>query len=45
MFPTSQKYDTKKIEEAVNKIKKMTADLGGTEIYGPLNSLLNEKVQ
>lgn len=33
MFPTSRKYHDTDLDIAVNKIKKMDADLGGTEIY------------
>ena len=40
MFPSSQKNDSKKIKQAIDKIKKMSADLGGTEIYHILSVVL-----
>lgn len=45
MFANSQKYDSNKIQEAVKKVKAMGANMGGTEIYHPLSTLLAEKVQ
>jgi len=45
MFNESQRYSADKTNEAIKKIEKMTADLGGTEIYYPLQNLLKEKVQ
>ncbi|KAL4484464.1 hypothetical protein ABPG74_019641 [Tetrahymena malaccensis] len=43
LFESSIKYDTKSLEKAIKTIKKYTADLGGTEIYKPLQSIFNEK--
>ncbi|KAL4484465.1 hypothetical protein ABPG74_019642 [Tetrahymena malaccensis] len=43
LFESSIKYDTQSLEKAIKIIKKYTADLGGTEIYKPLESIFNEK--
>jgi hypothetical protein len=36
---TSVNYDEKTLKEALDSISKFTADLGGTEIYQPLQSI------
>jgi hypothetical protein len=40
LFPSSVKYNDKEVKKAVEEIKKMSADMGGTEIYHPLKTLL-----
>ncbi len=40
LFPKSVKYNDKEVKQAVNDIKKMSADMGGTEIFHPLKALL-----
>jgi hypothetical protein len=40
LFANSVKYDDKEVNKAVNDIKKMSADMGGTEIFHPLKALL-----
>ncbi|EAR91786.2 type A von willebrand factor domain protein (macronuclear) [Tetrahymena thermophila SB210] len=42
LFQTSIKYDTNSLEKAIKIIKNYTADLGGTEIYKPLQSVFKE---
>ena len=44
MFPNSVKYDGEKITKAIDAVKSMSANLGGTEIYHPLQNILEEKV-
>ena len=44
MFPTSQRYTTDNLTKAIKQIEPMGANLGGTEIYNPLNEILEEKV-
>ncbi|KAM5185238.1 von Willebrand factor A domain-containing protein 5A [Callospermophilus lateralis] len=38
-FPESVKYTQQTMEEAVNRVKLMRADLGGTEILAPLQNI------
>lgn len=40
LFAKSTKYSDNEVKQAVDKIKKMSADMGGTEIYEPLSNLL-----
>ncbi|EAR91782.2 type A von willebrand factor domain protein (macronuclear) [Tetrahymena thermophila SB210] len=42
LFQSSIKYDTNSLEKAIKIIKNYTADLGGTEIYKPLQSVFKE---
>ncbi|EAR91785.1 type A von willebrand factor domain protein (macronuclear) [Tetrahymena thermophila SB210] len=42
LFQSSIKYDTNSLEKAIKIIKEYTADLGGTEIYKPLQSVFKE---
>lgn len=44
MFNQSIKYNNENLKNAVTKIKKMSADMGGTEIYEPLDKILKNKV-
>jgi hypothetical protein len=37
------KYSDKEINETIKKVNKMSADLGGTEIYRPLESIITRK--
>ncbi|KAL4496549.1 hypothetical protein ABPG72_015910 [Tetrahymena utriculariae] len=39
LFPSSIKYTSDSLEKAVYLISKYQADLGGTEIYNPLNNV------
>jgi hypothetical protein len=39
LFPTSRKNSNESINIAVNSIKGMSADMGGTEIYAPLDKI------
>lgn len=41
MFPISQRNNAENIEEAVRMVQKLSADLGGTEIYSPIKTLLS----
>ena len=43
MFPQSVKYSDKEVDSAVIKVKEMSADMGGTEIYNPLFNLITAK--
>ena len=43
MFPSSVRYEDKNVKPATEKVNKMQADLGGTEIYNPLEIILIEK--
>ena len=43
MFNASVRYSDKDIDNAVKKVKAMSANLGGTEIYHPLQSLITQK--
>jgi hypothetical protein len=43
LFGSSVKYSNKEVDRAVNEVKQMSADMGGTEIYSPLQNLLNAK--
>ena len=43
MFPNSVKYDGEKITKAIDAVKSMSANLGGTEIYHPLQNILEEE--
>ena len=43
LFPKSTKYGDNEVKQAVDKIKKMSADMGGTEIYQPLFNLISDK--
>lgn len=40
MFAKSEKYDAGKFKSAKEQINKMDANMGGTEIYDSLKSLL-----
>lgn len=40
MFVESQKYGADILHKAIDNVKIMEADLGGTEIYRPLEQLL-----
>ena len=40
MFPESQRYANGAVSKAIKLIKLMSADMGGNEIYEPLNNLL-----
>uniref|UniRef100_A0A3Q1JR57 von Willebrand factor A domain containing 5A n=1 Tax=Anabas testudineus TaxID=64144 RepID=A0A3Q1JR57_ANATE len=42
MFPKSVEYSEKTMEEALKKVEKMTADLGGTEILRPLKDIYSQ---
>lgn len=44
MFDRSEKYSKKMFDQAKKEIEKMSADMGGTEIYDSLKNLLAEKV-
>ncbi|EAR91779.1 type A von willebrand factor domain protein (macronuclear) [Tetrahymena thermophila SB210] len=43
LFPSSQKYNSQNLEQAVQIINQYSANLGGTEIYQPLHNVFNEK--
>ncbi|XP_062620555.1 von Willebrand factor A domain-containing protein 5A-like [Saccostrea cucullata] len=43
LFPKSQQYNEENLEEALNLQKKMDADMGGTEIYKPLEEVFRTK--
>ena len=43
LFPKSVRYSDKEVNSAVISIKKMSADMGGTEIYNPLHNLITQK--
>uniref|UniRef100_A0A8C5ENA8 von Willebrand factor A domain-containing protein 5A-like n=1 Tax=Gouania willdenowi TaxID=441366 RepID=A0A8C5ENA8_GOUWI len=43
IFPKSVEYNEKTMEEAQNKIKKMDADLGGTEILPSLKHIYKQR--
>lgn len=43
MFPNSVKYTDKQIKAAIEKVKAMWADMGGTQIYQPLFDLIVQK--
>lgn len=45
MFQESQKYDANILQKAIDNVKTMGADLGGTEIYRPLEQLLGSKIK
>lgn len=40
LFPASRRYEDKAVTEAVNNVKQMNADMGGTEVYYILDNLL-----
>ncbi len=40
LFPKSVRYADTEVEKAVKEIKSMSANMGGTEVYAPLRSLL-----
>ncbi len=44
IFGTSQKNSSAAMNDVIHKVEKMGANLGGTEIYDPLSTLLQEKV-
>ena len=44
LFPKSRPYDEKSLAEASAHVKKLEADLGGTEILGALESILKPAV-
>mmetsp|Transcript_7882 Transcript_7882/g.7747 ORF Transcript_7882/g.7747 Transcript_7882/m.7747 type:complete len:468 (+) Transcript_7882:804-2207(+) len=45
MFEKSQKYTDENIEYAINLINRFGADMGGTEIYGPLCDALTRSLK
>lgn len=44
LFNSSAKYCKENLNHAIEKVKKMTADMGGTEIYAPLMNILRSKL-
>ncbi|XP_014834649.1 PREDICTED: von Willebrand factor A domain-containing protein 5A-like [Poecilia mexicana] len=42
IFPTSVEYSDKTMKEALEKVEKMEADLGGTEILRPLKHIYSQ---
>ncbi|KAM8905375.1 von Willebrand factor A domain-containing protein 5A-like isoform 1-T1 [Spinachia spinachia] len=42
IFPESEEYNQKTMEEALKKVEKMEADLGGTEILEPLKHIYRQ---
>ncbi|XP_047248178.1 von Willebrand factor A domain-containing protein 5A-like [Girardinichthys multiradiatus] len=42
IFPTSVEYNEKTMEEALKKVEKMEANLGGTEILRPLEHIYSQ---
>lgn len=44
MFPSSERNSIKAIESAILAVKNMTANMGGTEIFQPLQTILLDKV-
>ncbi|XP_062417044.1 von Willebrand factor A domain-containing protein 5A-like isoform X2 [Pungitius pungitius] len=42
IFPKSEEYNQKTMEEALKKVEKMEADLGGTEILEPLKHIYRQ---
>ena len=44
LFPKSVPYNGQNLKEVVNRLKKVDADLGGTEVFGPLGEIYNQKV-
>lgn len=45
IFGEGVRYTNENIDKAVELVKKMDADMGGTEVYNPLFNLLTEKVR
>jgi hypothetical protein len=43
MFPESKKYDKDSLSTAISQVQTMDADLGGTEIYNPLQKICKTK--
>lgn len=43
LFDESEKYSNTTVVAAIDKVKKMGADMGGTEIYAPLLQVLTQK--
>ncbi|XP_061170037.1 von Willebrand factor A domain-containing protein 5A-like [Saccostrea echinata] len=43
LFPKSVEYNEKNLEEALNLQKRMKADMGGTEIFKPLDNVFSNK--
>jgi len=43
LFPKSRKYDKSSLKEAISAISGYTADLGGTEIFEPIQDVLCKK--
>lgn len=43
MFSASSPYSTQSVEGAINQVKSFGADMGGTEIYGPLFNILDSE--
>ena len=43
MFSGSVKYDQKNLQKAIKDLAGFNADMGGTEIYRPLESIYNSK--
>lgn len=44
LFKESLKYNNQDIDFAIQKIKTMEADMGGTQIYDPLKSIFEKKM-
>ncbi|KAL4502149.1 hypothetical protein ABPG72_000384 [Tetrahymena utriculariae] len=42
LFPQSVKYNSQNLEQSVSIISKYSANLGGTEIYNPLNNVFKQ---
>jgi len=43
VFNESRENSNKNTEQALQKIQKFTSDLGGTELYNPIENVLNEE--
>ncbi|XP_062620575.1 von Willebrand factor A domain-containing protein 5A-like isoform X2 [Saccostrea cucullata] len=44
LFPKSEEYNEENLEEALNLQKTMEADMGGTEIFRPLENVFSNKL-
>ena len=44
MFFSSQKYEEESVHSAIKNVESMDSDMGGTQIYDPLKSILDQKV-
>ncbi|KAH3761498.1 hypothetical protein Pelo_6725 [Pelomyxa schiedti] len=45
LFPTSMKYDDTSLQNALNHVQDLKANLGGTELLAPLLNVLTEPVE